>query len=182
MLVDAGIDAINPVEPKAGMDVVALRRLYGKRLALIGGLDNAYVLPRGDRDEINAHVNHVLEAGQAGGLVLAAHSIGSDVSVATYDYLDRLMVARGRYPLQFRQYRPPWTERRWIHDSRRDDRLWGDIDITRPGPGGVSDPGDRRRRGGPRPRAARAVRARSAACNRSSAWTRCWPGRTWTAC
>jgi uroporphyrinogen decarboxylase len=102
MLVDAGIDAINPVEPKAGMDVVPLRRRYGRRLALIGGLDNAYVLPRGNRDEINAHVNHVLEAGQEGGLILAAHSIGSDVSVATYDYLDRLMVARGRYPLQLR--------------------------------------------------------------------------------
>ena len=36
MLVEAGVDAIQPIEPKAGMDILSLRERYGDRLALIG--------------------------------------------------------------------------------------------------------------------------------------------------
>jgi uroporphyrinogen decarboxylase len=99
MLVDAGISILNPVEPKAGMDVVQLRRRYGKRLAFSGGLDNAFILPRGDKDEIRNHVMHVLEAGQDGGLIIGTHSIGPDISVETYDYLHKLIRKIGQYPL-----------------------------------------------------------------------------------
>ncbi len=100
MIVDAGVDAVQPVEPKAGMDILALRRRYGDRLALIGGLDNAHVLPSGDRARIEADLERVLAAGREGGLVVGSHSIGPDVPVAAYDYLSELEDARGRYPLQ----------------------------------------------------------------------------------
>jgi hypothetical protein len=32
--------------------VMKLREQYGRRLALVGGLDNCIILPRGDRGEI----------------------------------------------------------------------------------------------------------------------------------
>ena len=99
MLVDAGIDILNPVEPKAGMDVVRLRKRYGRKLAFCGGLDNAFILPRGERDEIENHVAHVLEAGRDGGLIIGTHSIGPDISVETYDFLRGLIRKLGRYPL-----------------------------------------------------------------------------------
>jgi uroporphyrinogen decarboxylase len=91
MLVDAGIQGFHPVEPKAGMDVVKLRQRYGTSLALIGGLDNAIILPRGDKAEIAAHVRRVLEVGQDSGLVIGAHSIGPDVTVETYDFVRQLI-------------------------------------------------------------------------------------------
>jgi uroporphyrinogen-III decarboxylase len=97
MLVDAGIQAFHPVEPKAGMDVIELRKKYGRSLAFLGGLDNAYILPRGDRAEVKAHVMHVLEAGQDGGLVIGAHSIGPDISVETCDLVHRLVLEHGKY-------------------------------------------------------------------------------------
>lgn len=100
MIVDAGVDAIQPVEPKAGMDILALRERYGDRLALIGGLDNAYVLPSGDRGRIEADLERVLAAGREGGLIVGTHSIGPDVPIAAYDYLIELEDARGRYPLR----------------------------------------------------------------------------------
>ncbi len=100
MIVDAGVDAIQPVEPKAGMDLLALRRRYGDRLALIGGLDNAYVLPSGDRGRIAVDLERVLAAGREGGLIVGSHSIGPDVPVAAYEYLIELEEARGRYPLR----------------------------------------------------------------------------------
>ncbi|MGQ9555157.1 MAG: uroporphyrinogen decarboxylase family protein [Anaerolineae bacterium] len=95
MLVAAGVQGLHPIEPKAGMDVVKLRQRYGKSLALLGGLDNARILLRGDRDEIHSHVLHVLEAGREGGLVIGAHSIGPDVSVETYDFVHDLILSQG---------------------------------------------------------------------------------------
>jgi uroporphyrinogen decarboxylase len=91
MLIDAGIQGFHPVEPKAGMDVVALRKRYGRQLALLGGLDNAHILPRGSDAEVEAHVHRVLEVGQDGGLVIGAHSIGPDISVARYDLVQGLI-------------------------------------------------------------------------------------------
>ena len=98
MLIEAGVDAINPVEPKAGMDAVTIRERYGRQLALVGGLDNAFDLPSGDSERIAAGLQHLLEAGRDGGLILGCHSIGPDVSVATYEYLNRLE-EEARYPL-----------------------------------------------------------------------------------
>ncbi len=99
MWLEAGIDAINPVEYRAGMDAVAIRERYGDRLALIGGLDNCGILPRGDRAEIREHVRHLLRAGQGGGYVIGPHSIGPDISVETMLYVLELLEEHGRYPL-----------------------------------------------------------------------------------
>lgn len=100
LLLDCGVDGIQPVEPKAGMDVVRLRERYGHRLALLGGMDNAHILPRGDRAEIARAVDRVLSAGHGGGLAIGSHSIGPDVSVDTYDYYHRLVQERANYPLK----------------------------------------------------------------------------------
>jgi len=86
LLVAAGIDAINPVEPKAGMDIVALRERYAGRLAFVGGLDNAFVLPSGDRARIREHLSHCVAAAREGGIVLGSHSVGPDIDVSDYDY------------------------------------------------------------------------------------------------
>ncbi|NPV06865.1 MAG: hypothetical protein HPY83_02740 [Anaerolineae bacterium] len=93
MLVDAGVDAINPLEYKAGMDAVRLREKYGRRLAFIGGLDNAHTLPAGSRSEIEAHVLRLLSIAEDGGLVAGSHSIGADVPVENYELVWQLIRA-----------------------------------------------------------------------------------------
>ncbi len=85
MLLDAGIDGINPVEPRSGMDLIRLKRQYGDRLALIGGMCNAVALPQGPIDRIVADARAILEAGRDGGVIIGAHSIGSDIPVEHYD-------------------------------------------------------------------------------------------------
>ena len=99
MWVDAGIDAVNPVEYRCGMDAVELREKYGRSLALIGGLDNCDILPRGDRAEVREHVLHLLEAGQGGGYVIGPHSIGPDIGVDTMSYVLELLEEHSYYPL-----------------------------------------------------------------------------------
>lgn len=100
MWVEAGIDAINPVEYRTGMDPVKIKEQYGNRLICVGGLDNCEILPRGNRDEIRQHVLHVLQAGLGGGLVIGPHSIGTDVTFETMDYVLELLNEYGTYPLK----------------------------------------------------------------------------------
>ena len=53
---DAGVNVMHPMEPAAGMDIVALREAYGERLAFYGGLDK-HVLRKG-RAAITAELEH----------------------------------------------------------------------------------------------------------------------------
>jgi uroporphyrinogen-III decarboxylase len=98
LLLDCGFEGINPVEYNAGLDALELRERYGKRLILIGGLDNAGIVPRGDRREVRGHVLRVLEAGRDGGLVVGMHSVGPDIAVEAYDYVMELLREYGTYP------------------------------------------------------------------------------------
>jgi len=100
MLIEAGIDGINPVEYKAGMNILKLKKKYGKRLSYVGGVDNAIILPRGDKREIENHVRPILEAGQDGGIIIGTHSIGSDISVEIYDYYHDLIRKYGNYEIK----------------------------------------------------------------------------------
>jgi uroporphyrinogen decarboxylase len=95
-LVDAGIDAINPVEPRAGMDVPALRSKYGESLAYIGGLCNSEILPAGTSEQVRTHVERVVQAGKDGGLVIGSHSIGPDISLERFEFVVKLLAEHGR--------------------------------------------------------------------------------------
>ena len=95
-LVDAGISILNPVEPRANMDVVALRRRYGKQLAFVGGLCNSFILPHGSNDEVRAHVDHVLSVADDGGLVIGSHSISNDVTQERYHLVMEILHEHGR--------------------------------------------------------------------------------------
>ncbi len=97
MMIEAGIDGINPVEPKAGMDVVALKNDYGGRRALIGGMCNARVLPTGGPSEVRDETRRILEAGADGGVVIGNHSIWADVGVSNYECYYKTVRREGRF-------------------------------------------------------------------------------------
>ena len=97
MWIDAGIDAINPLEYRAGMDAVKVREQYGKKLVLIGGMDNCEILPRGDRAEIREHIQHLFGADMGGGFIIGPHSIGPDISTDTMLYVLELLEEYGGY-------------------------------------------------------------------------------------
>ncbi len=56
---DAGLTCMFPMEPAAGTDVVAVRKQYGKRLAMLGGIDK-HVLRRTPR-EVRAELEYKLQ-------------------------------------------------------------------------------------------------------------------------
>ena len=85
LVVDAGFDALNPMEVKAGNDPLRIADGYADKLAFIGGLD-ARVLESGDRDLIRREVINLVEGMKARG---ARYVFGSDHSLSTnIDYDD----------------------------------------------------------------------------------------------
>jgi hypothetical protein len=102
--IDMGMDAYNPLEAKAGMDAVDLRRRYGHAIGFCGNSD-IQVWEAGDREAIRREVLRKLNAGKGGGLIFQSdHSVSSAVSGATYDYIVKLVREHGRYPLRLAEF------------------------------------------------------------------------------
>jgi uroporphyrinogen decarboxylase len=83
-LIDAGFDALNPVQVSArDMDSARLKREFGAQLTFWGGIDTQRVLPRGTPAEVRDEVRRrIADLGPGGGYVLAAvHNIQAEVPV-----------------------------------------------------------------------------------------------------
>ncbi len=101
---EIGIDAYNPLEVKAGMDVLDLRRRYGHRIGFCGNSD-IRVWESGDRDAIRREVLRKLNAARGGGYIFQSdHSVAGDVSGPTYDFIIALVREFGRYPLELGEF------------------------------------------------------------------------------
>jgi len=97
--IDIGIDAYNPLEVKAGMDCVDLRKKFGHRIGFCGNSD-MQVWESGDQEAIKREVLRKLNAAKGGGMIFQSdHSVSSSVSGKTYDYIVKLVREYGRYPL-----------------------------------------------------------------------------------
>lgn len=102
--IDIKLDGYNPLEVKAGMDVVDLRRQYGHSISFCGNSD-VQVWETGDREAIRREVLRKLNAARGGGYVfLSDHSVSSGVSGQTYDYIVKLVREYGNYPLRLDEF------------------------------------------------------------------------------
>jgi uroporphyrinogen decarboxylase len=98
--IDMKIDAYNPLEAKAGMDVVDLRRKFGHHIGFCGN-SNIQVWEQGERAAIRREVLRKLNAAKGGGYIFQSdHSVSSAVPGATYDYIVKLVREFGTYPIQ----------------------------------------------------------------------------------
>jgi len=103
--IEMGLDAYNPLEVKAGLDVVALRAQYGHQLAFCGGSD-IRVWERGDPTEVRQEVLHRLRAAAGGGLIFQSdHSVSSNVAGKTYDTIVKLVREYGKYPINLEAFK-----------------------------------------------------------------------------
>ena len=102
--IEMGVDAYNPLEAKAGLDCLDLRRRYGHRIGFCGNSD-IRTWETGDRELIRREVLRKLNAAKGGGMIFQSdHSVTSNVSGATYDYIVRLVREYGTYPLNLGEY------------------------------------------------------------------------------
>ena len=83
---EVGINYIYPMEVAAGMDVVQLRRKFGRDLIIGGGMDKR-VLAFGDRKAIDAMIDSKRDLILAGGYVPGCdHALPPDISWANFLY------------------------------------------------------------------------------------------------
>ena len=89
MLIDAGIDGLNPLEKRAGMDATAIRRQYPD-LILTGGMCNTDTLVNGPVERIEREARELIDLGREGGVVIGTHSISPEVPLEHFVVYDRI--------------------------------------------------------------------------------------------
>ena len=84
--IDCGINCFYPLEPAAGMDMVELRKKYGKQFCCKGGIDK-HVLRR-SKEEIRTELEYKMSEPMLGGGTIFAldHRIPNGVSIENYRY------------------------------------------------------------------------------------------------
>ena len=83
---DAGLTCMYPMEPAAGMDIVEVRKKYGTRVAMLGGIDKHVI--RRSRDEIRKELEYKLQPMmREGGMVFSLdHRIPNGTPIENYRY------------------------------------------------------------------------------------------------
>jgi uroporphyrinogen decarboxylase len=102
--IQMGLEAYNPLEAKAGLDVVELRKRYGHRLGFCGNMD-VLAWANAPLAELRKIVLTKLNAARGGGYIFQSdHSVPSNVSAERYEYVINLVREYGRYPLRLGEY------------------------------------------------------------------------------
>jgi uroporphyrinogen decarboxylase len=94
--IEIGLDGLNPLEVKAGMDPAALKAAYGGRLLLHGGI-NALLYE--DPEALEAEIHRIVPIlKERGGYVFSSgHSVPSSVSLAQFRHIVELAKKLGSY-------------------------------------------------------------------------------------
>ena len=87
LLIEAGINCLQPLEVKAGMDLLKIKKAFGDRIALIGGMDVRTLLSN-DLDVVRRELEAKMPGVMAGGgyVLQVDHSLPDQVSYETYRY------------------------------------------------------------------------------------------------
>ncbi len=97
-LIEAGMDCLQAMEVKAGMDLLELKATYGDRISFMGGLD-IRALESNDLDQVEAELLKKVPAAMEGsGYVLHTdHSVSSRVKYETYKFFVQRGLEIGTY-------------------------------------------------------------------------------------
>jgi uroporphyrinogen decarboxylase len=97
-LLEAGMNCLQVIEVKAGMDLLKLYQQYGERLSFMGGID-VRVLYTNDRKQIDAELEAKIPVvmGHNGYVLHSDHSIPCTVDYDTYRYFVRRGLELGTY-------------------------------------------------------------------------------------
>jgi len=90
MLIEAGVEVLQPLQATAGLDVRELKREFGDQLVFMGNIDAKLMH---DPAAIEREIRDKIPAAVAGGgyIYSSDHSVPSDVSLADYQRLLRLV-------------------------------------------------------------------------------------------
>jgi uroporphyrinogen decarboxylase len=101
MILDSGIDCLDPIDPQAGMDLAVVKEKFGDRVALKGNVDCAQLMTFGTPEETAAATLEALQKGAPGGgfILSSSNSIHSAVKPENYKALLDTWEKYREYPL-----------------------------------------------------------------------------------
>ena len=99
IMIEAGIDCINPLEPVANMDVAKIKAQYGDRICIMGNIDCAELLCNCSTAQVEQAVRECIEKGAGGGglIVSSSNSIHSGVKPENYSAMIQAVKRWGKY-------------------------------------------------------------------------------------
>ena len=102
MIIDSGIDCLDPIDPQAGMDLAEVKAKYGDRVALKGNVDCAATMTFGTPEDVVEETKRVLRTGAPGGgfILSSSNSIHSAVKPENYMAMMETWKEFGGYPVQ----------------------------------------------------------------------------------
>jgi uroporphyrinogen decarboxylase len=109
LIIDSGIDCLDPIDPIAGLDIGWMKEHHGKRVALKGNVDCAHTLTFGTEQQVVEETRAVIrKAAPGGGLILSSsNSIHSSVKPGNYLAMWNTLRMYGKYPISL----DCWEER-----------------------------------------------------------------------
>ena len=101
MIVDSGIDCLDPIDPKGGMNIPEIKARYGDRIAIKGNVDCADLLTFGSVEETIEATRQALREGMPGGgfILSSSNSIHSGVKPDNYAAMVQTVRESGAYPM-----------------------------------------------------------------------------------
>jgi uroporphyrinogen decarboxylase len=101
IILETGVDAINPIDPVAGMDLGEVKAKYGDKVCLMGNVDCGNLLSWGSKEEVREAVKDCIrKAGKEGGYIcMSSNSIHGAVKPENYVAMVEAIREYGRYPL-----------------------------------------------------------------------------------
>ena len=99
-LIEAGMDCLQALEVKAGMDLLKLKKNFGDKIAFMGGLD-IRTMTANDHQAIQAELEKKLPSAMknSGYVVHSDHSIPNQVEYETYKFFTELALEMGTYKM-----------------------------------------------------------------------------------
>jgi len=96
-LIEAGVNGIQPLESKAGFDVCEMKKLYGKKLVLIGNMDIRKMT--GCKEEIETEISKKVTIAKqnSGYIYFSDHSIPPTVPLENYKFVLECVKKYGQY-------------------------------------------------------------------------------------
>jgi uroporphyrinogen decarboxylase len=89
---EANVNFVYPMEVAAGNDPIAYRKMYGKSLLMMGGIDKRALRDGCGKKEIEAEVERVTPLIKEGGFSPAVdHAVPPDVPFENFDYYNNLV-------------------------------------------------------------------------------------------
>lgn len=101
LLVDAGIDCLDPIDPLAGMDLGEVKAKYGHRVALKGNVDCTHLMSFGEPEAVVEATKKALCQGMPGGgyILSSSNSIHASVKPENYKAMMDTLKEYGHYPM-----------------------------------------------------------------------------------